>query len=316
MTPGLQHPVPRSVVTAEDGLLLVDKPAGMSSHDVVARVRRMAATKRVGHGGTLDPMATGLLVLGIGRGTKLLTYLLGHDKAYKATVRLGISTTTDDADGEVITREGCSEISPAHLEAALEPLRGEIMQRPASVSAIKVDGKRAYARVRAGEQVQLQARPITISKLQVTNPPHSAKCGDLDVVDFDIEVVCSAGTYVRSIARDLGEALGCGAHLTALRRTCSGPFKLASAASLPGMVRLIEGCSKDANPLPVLGLTESCRELFKTVVSERASDLRFGKRIPPVGVGRFAVENTDGTVVAVVESDERASRPILVLDPA
>ena len=199
------------------GLVVVDKPAGITSHDVVARVRRLAGTRKVGHAGTLDPMATGVLVVGVDRATRLLGHLTLTDKSYAATVRLGVSTTTDDAEGEVVESHPTDALTEDPVRKALAAFTGEIDQVPSAVSAIKVDGKRAYARVRDGEQVDLPARRVTVHRLEVVSI-------DLDAATVAIEVDCSSGTYIRAIARDLGTALGVGGHLTALRRTAVGPF--------------------------------------------------------------------------------------------
>ena len=210
-------------VTAS-GLVVVDKPGGMTSHDVVARVRRLAGTRKVGHAGTLDPMATGVLVLGVERATRLLGHLMLTEKAYDATVRLGVATTTDDAEGEVTASVPTAGLDEASVREAAAAFVGELEQVPSAVSAIKVDGRRAYARVRAGEEVELAPRSVTVHELVV----HDVRLGD-DVVDVDLRVRCSSGTYIRAIARDLGAALGVGGHLTALRRTAVGPYDLAVA---------------------------------------------------------------------------------------
>lgn len=258
-----------------DGLLVVDKPAGLTSHDVISRVRRLAGQKRVGHGGTLDPDATGVLVVALGRATKLLTYITGASKTYRATIRLGVNTVTEDASGDWVAAPGCQGISEAQVDAAMEAFVGDILQVPSKVSAIKVGGKRAYAWVRAGEDVELAARPVTVTRFERTSPLRSAQvtspglladssdgddgAGDgngygngaadgsdgsgtgggngnsVPVVDFDVVVDCSSGTYIRALARDLGADLGCGAHLTALRRTRVGPWTLADAVQLPDL---------------------------------------------------------------------------------
>ena len=205
---------------APHGILLVDKAADRTSHDVVARVRWLLGTKKVGHAGTLDPMATELLVLGVGQGTRLLTYLVGLGKTYQATIRLGRATTTDDREGEPLGEQiDATGLDEAEIERQLETLRGDIAQVPSAVSAIKIDGKRAYARVRAGEDVQLEARPVRVSRFEVT-----ARREDGEHLDLDAVIYCSSGTYVRALARDLGTALEVGGHLTALRRTAVGPF--------------------------------------------------------------------------------------------
>lgn len=210
------------------GILLVDKPGGMTSHDVVSRVRRLAGTRKVGHAGTLDPMATGLLVLGVDSSTRLLTYLVGLDKEYFATIRLGYATTTDDAEGEAIgTAVDTDAITAEAIAAAIVPLSGAIQQVPSSVSAIKVDGRRSYDRVRAGETVELRSRAVTVSTFEVLAIEREAHA-----LDLRVRVECTSGTYIRALARDLGAALGVGGHLTALRRTRIGPFGIESAGTL------------------------------------------------------------------------------------
>ncbi len=207
----------------DSGVVVVDKAAGMTSHDVVARVRRLAGTRKVGHAGTLDPMATGVLVVGVNRATRLLGHLMLTDKTYEATIRLGASTTTDDAEGEVTSSRPAADLADETIRSALAGFVGEIDQVPASVSAVKVAGRRAYDRVRAGEEVELAARRVRIEQIDVhgiTRDEHA------NVADVAVEVHCSTGTYIRSIARDLGEALGVGGHLVALRRTSVGPFGL------------------------------------------------------------------------------------------
>jgi len=207
------------------GILLVDKPGGMTSHDVVSRVRRLAGTRKVGHAGTLDPMATGLLILGIDSSTRLLTYVVGLDKEYYATIRLGFATTTDDREGEPIgAAVDTSGVTRSAIDAAILPLTGVISQVPSSVSAIKVDGRRAYDRVRSGEDVVLKSREVTVSAFEILD----VRGGELDV-----RVECSSGTYIRALARDLGAALGVGGYLTALRRTRIGPFAVSDAGELP-----------------------------------------------------------------------------------
>lgn len=223
-----------------DGLAVVDKAAGYTSHDVVARMRGIVRTRRVGHAGTLDPMATGVLVLGIGKATRLLGHLALTDKEYRATVRLGQRTVTDDAEGEVTETAGArpSQITREALDSAIARLTGDIMQVPAKVSAVKIDGKRSYARVREGEDVELAARPVTVSAFEVhelrevTAADTGGGSGRVPVLDLDTTVVCSSGTYIRALARDLGAALGTGGHLTALRRTRVGPYGLDAAHTL------------------------------------------------------------------------------------
>lgn len=241
------------------GLLLVDKPQGLTSHDVVARARRALGTRKVGHAGTLDPMATGLLTLGAGPATRLLTYLVGLDKTYETTIRLGAATTTDDAEGEVVSTAdpaAVGAVTDAQLAEGIRALTGEIDQRPSAVSAIKVDGKRAYDRVRAGEQVELAARRVTISAFDVLGV-RRLDTADGAAIEVDARIDCSSGTYIRALARDLGAALGIGGHLTALRRTRVGPFAVADAVSLEALAEggpsLLENPAAAASRLfPVL----------------------------------------------------------------
>jgi tRNA pseudouridine55 synthase len=254
---------------------VVDKPAGLTSHQVVARCRRLLGTRKVGHAGTLDPMATGVLLVGVNRATRLLGHLMLTRKAYTATVRLGIGTVTDDAEGEVTGRPGVLALEDAAVEAALVPLRGVIDQVPTAVSAIKVGGVRSYARVRAGEDVDLAARTVTVHRLEV----HARR--DLEVegtgcVDLDVLVECSSGTYVRALARDLGAALGTAGHLTALRRTAVGPFGLAEAVPL----------TDTTDTLPVLGLSDVVRRTFATVVldAEQEAAVRVGRALPSLAL--------------------------------
>ena len=250
------------------GILLVDKPAGLTSHDVVARTRRAFGTRKVGHAGTLDPMATGLLVIGIEGATRLLTFVVGADKTYEATIRLGQSTDTDDADGEIVARADAaawSNVSAERIAAGIADLSGAISQVPSSVSAIKVDGRRAYDRVRAGEEVVLAARDVTVSRFDVL----AERAGD-GVRDIDVVVDCSSGTYIRSLARDLGAALGVGGHLTALRRTRVGPFDLSPAVTIDAL----EGAT-------TLSPAEAAASILPSisVSADEARDLRHGKRL-------------------------------------
>src|SRR3954465_4742892 len=210
------------------GLLLVDKPGGMTSHDVVARARRVLSVRKVGHAGTLDPMATGLLILGVGAATRLLGHVGGHDKTYDATIRLGQSTVTDDGEGEMLTVASTSHLDDDAIRAALPAQTGPLQQVPSSASGVKVGGRRSYDRVRAGEAVELAPRSVTVHALEV----HRIARPTPDLVDVDVTVSCTAGTYIRAIARDAGAALGVGGHLTALRRTASGPFAIAEAAAV------------------------------------------------------------------------------------
>ena len=245
------------------GLALIDKPEGHTSHDVVARVRRMANTRRVGHAGTLDPMATGLLILGIEQATKLLTFLVGEDKTYEATIRLGAATVTDDREGDVISSADASSLTDDQITEAIKPLTGEIMQVPSSVSAIKVDGERAYAKVRGGDEVKLKARPVTVSRFDVLAIRREGQFVDLDVV-----IDCTSGTYIRALARDLGESLGVGGHLTALRRTRIGSYRVEDSKTLD-------------DALEVTSMEESARSQFACLelTEQDATDLIHGKRL-------------------------------------
>jgi tRNA pseudouridine55 synthase len=291
---------------AQDGLVVVDKPGGMTSHDVVARLRRLARTRRVGHGGTLDPMATGVLVVGVERATRLLTYVIGSEKRYVATIRLGQATVTDDAEGEVVAQASTADLTEERVRAALRTFVGEINQVPSAVSAIKVAGVRSYARVRRGEDVDLAPRPVTISHLEVTDVRMVG-----DVVDVDVDIRCSSGTYVRAVARDLGTALGVGGHLTALRRTAVGGFTLAEAASL-------EELAERANPV-TLPLEAGVERLFRRrdASVDEAKALSHGATLPAVGLtGPYAVFAPDGRVVAIVSERAGRARPDVVLAPS
>ncbi len=291
------------------GILLIDKPAGITSHDVVARTRKRAGTRKVGHAGTLDPMATGLLVLGINNSTRLLTSLVGLDKEYFATIRLGSATNTDDADGEPIevAEPGrVDALTAAAVSAALVPLTGAIRQVPSSVSAIRVDGKRAYTLAREGEIVELAARSVTVSALEILGSRREAHFYDLDV-----RVRCSSGTYIRAIARDLGAALGVGGHLTALRRSMIGPFSVADAADLESLdvaAALIAPAAIAAALFPVFALD-----------AEQAVDLGHGKRLVaerPEGLpGPVAAIAPDGRLVGLLEFTAGIGKPIVNFAP-
>ena len=285
----------------EAGLVIVDKPAGLTSHDVVARLRRILRTRKVGHAGTLDPMATGVLVCGVERGTKLLGHLTLTTKAYTATIRLGAATTTDDAEGEVVDTADASGVADASIAAGVAALTGPIDQVPSAVSAIKVDGRRAYARVRAGEAVVLAARPVTVSAFDVLE-----RRGP----DLDVAVECSSGTYVRALARDLGAALGVGGHLTALRRTRVGPFTLAHARTLPQL---------EADPALSLTLDEAVAVAFprRDADPAEAADLAHGRPLAAAGVDEIqGVFAPDGHVLALVRDRDGRARPVVVLAPA
>ncbi|MBO3084405.1 tRNA pseudouridine(55) synthase TruB [Cellulomonas fengjieae] len=302
--------------TAADGVVVVDKPAGWTSHDVVARMRRLASTRKVGHAGTLDPMATGVLVLGIGRATRLLTYIVGADKEYTATIRLGVVTTTDDAEGETLATVDASGVTRAQVEAGAAVLTGAIQQVPSAVSAIKVDGQRAYARVRAGEDVELAARPVTVSRFDVHDVRSGRTQDGSPVLDVDVTVVVSSGTYVRALARDLGAALGVGGHLTALRRTRVGGYGLDVARSLDDLGAL----PVDA-PIDVVSLADSARATFpvRDLTADEARALSYGQAIDVLdGAPRDTVAGIDpsGRLVALLEERGGRIRPALVFAPA
>ncbi|MEQ1734844.1 MAG: tRNA pseudouridine(55) synthase TruB [Rhodoglobus sp.] len=275
------------------GILLIDKPGGITSHGVVARARRLVGTRKIGHAGTLDPMATGLLVLGVNNSTRLLTWVVGLDKQYAATIRLGVSSSTDDAEGELslpATPEALEAVSDAAIAAGVAALTGAILQRPSAVSAIKVDGKRAYTRVREGEEVILDERTVTVSAFVVRGIVRGAW------VDIDVLVDCSSGTYIRALARDLGAALGVGGHLTALRRTRIGPFLVTEASTLDNerlAERMMSPADAAARLMPTIELT-----------ADEAADLTNGKRIPideSVGAGPCAAVAPDGRLVGLIE---------------
>ena len=285
-----------------DGLLVVDKPAGWTSHDVVARVRRLAGTRKVGHAGSLDPMATGVLVLGVGRATRLLGHLANTDKAYDATIRLGESTTTDDADGEIVARTDASALEEPEIRTAALEFVGEIQQIPSSVSAIKVDGRRAYQRVRQGEAVELDARPVRVARFDLHTFRWASKS-----VDIEVSVLCSSGTYLRAIARDLGARLGVGGHLTALRRTRVGPFSLDRASTLDALsesLQLIDLASAARAVFPVCQLDEEQARVvaFGTVLR--------GQTMP--AAGPVALLGPAGDLLALYEQNGPDARPVAV----
>lgn len=289
-------------MTPTDGLVVVDKPGGMTSHDVVARVRRLAGTRRVGHAGTLDPMATGVLVLGLGRATRLLGHLALTDKTYEATIRLGSTTTTDDAEGEVLAVHDVGDVAEHDITEAVSALTGELDQVPSSVSAVKVDGRRAYQRVRAGETVELAARRVSVSRFEVLAVRRLEGSVDLEVV-----VDCSTGTYIRALARDLGRALGVGGHLTALRRTRVGPYDL-------GLARTLAALEVD---LAVLPLAAAAAAAFarRDVDAAAALDVSYGRPLPGVGLGPdpVAVFGPDGAFLALMaETADGLARPVAV----
>ena len=286
----------------QSGLVIVDKPSGWTSHDVVGRMRRLAGTKKVGHAGTLDPMATGVLVLGINRATRLLGYLTHSDKEYLATIRLGQSTVTDDAEGDVIASTPAAHLDEAAVRAVLPAYTGDIQQVPSSVSAIKVDGVRSYAKVRAGGEVELKARPVTVSTFDL-----DAVRVDGEFVDLDVRVVCSSGTYIRALARDIGDDLGVGGHLTMLRRTRVGGFPLRLARTLEEL----------ENELHVIGLDDVARASFDSYdLQEReANDVRFGRALTGIDLGApraVALFDPAGEFLALYEQRGGVAKPVAV----
>jgi tRNA pseudouridine55 synthase len=293
-------------VTAPSGLVLVDKPAGMTSHDVVARIRRLAGTRKVGHAGTLDPMATGVLVVGVGKATRLLGHLTLADKQYLATIRLGQATSTDDAEGEVTATAGAAGVTDDAVRAAVAALTGPIEQVPPGVSAIKIDGQRAYKLTRDGQAPELAARPVVVHDFTV-----GAIRRESDFLDLDASVTCSSGTYVRALARDLGQALGTGGHLTALRRTRSGSYRIEDARSLDEL----------AGTFTVTPLAEAAAAAFPRLdlTEQDAGRVAHGGRLPaatlPTADGPAAVFGPDGSLIALMQEEGGRTRPLAVFVP-
>jgi tRNA pseudouridine55 synthase len=294
---------------APSGLIVVDKPGGMTSHDVVARIRRLAGTRRVGHAGTLDPLATGVLVVGVEKATRLLGYLTLTEKEYQATIRLGQATDTGDAEGTVLTpgtsARPAARLTRAEVEAAAAALTGEIQQVPPAVSAIKVAGRRAYQLAREGAPPVLPPRPVTVWSFTV----QALRPAPGDLLDVDVEVRCSSGTYIRALARDMGDALGVGGHLTRLRRTRVGPYDLSAA----------HGLDELAEQLTVLPLAEAAAAAFpvRELTEEEARSLSHGGRLPGLGAetGPVAAFGPDGTLIALVEEKDGVARPLAVFVP-
>ena len=285
--------------------MIVDKPAGMTSHDVVGRCRRLFGTRKVGHAGTLDPMATGVLVIGIERATKILGLVSGTAKSYSATIRLGRITTTDDAEGEVVQDISARAISDAEIHAGIAPMRGEISQRPSAVSAIKIGGKRAYQLAREGQQVDLAERRVRIDRFEVL-----AIRSEGDFVDVDVEVDCSSGTYIRALARDLGETLKVGGHLTALRRTRVGGYGLDHARTLEELAE---------QPVLSYTLDQACLLAFprREITAAEAEDAGHGRPLTAAGVaGVYAATDPDGRVMALLEDHGDRTKSVVVIRPA
>lgn len=345
-----------SSVLDRSGIVIVDKPAGMTSHDVVSAMRRLMRTRKVGHAGTLDPAATGVLILGIERGTKFMTHLVANTKSYDATIRLGFATTTDDAEGEPIpylrdseenssqatvrplispaTRERLSLLlsEPERIDRAREQLTGDIMQKPSSVSAIKVDGRRAYDRVRSGETVSLPPRPVTVSTLDICNVRTATIDNDgvdVTVIDLDVTVDCSSGTYIRALARDLGEILGVGGHLTALRRTRVGSFSLDDAKTLDQLrdeQSLAEQRIRDkqvTGETPRASLSYSLDQAItrsfpiRHLGDDEASAVSMGKRIPASDLKNvYAGLSADGHAIALMKNEGKIAKTVFVARPA
>jgi tRNA pseudouridine55 synthase len=286
-------------------LVVVDKPAGVTSHDVVGRCRRIFGTRKVGHAGTLDPMATGVLVVGIGRATKILGLLTATDKSYAATIRLGQTTSTEDAEGEVLQSISAREVTDDQIGRAVATLRGEIAQVPSAVSAVKVGGKRAYKLVREGQAVDLAARNVRIDRFDVLEVRRRD-----ELVDVDVEVDCSSGTYIRALARDVGVALGVGGHLIALRRTRVGRFGLGQARSLDDLAE---------QPRLSYSLDEACLQSFprRDLTDAQTEDTRHGRPLKPAGIeGAYAATAPDGQVVALLTDGPQRTKSVVVLRPA
>lgn len=285
-----------------EGIVLVDKPSGPTSHDVVAKMRKLFNTRKVGHAGTLDPMATGMLVIGVGRATRLLGFFTAHEKEYLGTVCLGVTTTTDDAQGEVLKTTSTAQITESMILEIVREFRGPIMQQPSAVSAIKIDGKRAYARVRAGEEVDIPLRNVIIHDLEILNITRNEVA---DTFEVELRVVCSAGTYIRALARDIGNKLGVGGHLTALRRTRSGVFE-----TMTPMEKLQESPQ-------YLDLSDAVRTAFPvlTLSLEDSSKARNGVRLPtPIDVesGNVGVFDSQGFAIGIFDNSDSELKPLVV----
>jgi tRNA pseudouridine55 synthase len=287
------------------GIVVVDKPAGMTSHDVVGRCRRIFSTRKVGHAGTLDPMATGVLVIGVERATKILGLLSGASKSYAATIRLGQTTSTEDAEGELLQTVSAEGVTAESIAMAMAGLRGDIKQVPSAVSAIKVDGRRAYQLAREGHVVELPARPVRIDRFEML-----AVRSHEQLVDLDVEVDCSSGTYIRALARDLGDALGVGGHLTSLRRTRVGRFELDQACALDELAE---------RPRLTQTLDEACLLVFarRDLSAEEAEATSHGRPLAAAGIdGVYAAADAHGRVIALLRDEGAATKPVVVIRPA
>ncbi len=326
---------PAPALPVGGGLLLVDKPSGCTSHDVVGRLRHVLRTRRIGHAGTLDPMATGLLVLAVDRSTKLLGHLALTDKTYLATIRLGQQTDTDDADGLVVASSPVATVTDDAIAAGVAALTGPLLQVPSSVSAIKVDGRRAYELVRAGETVELAARPVTVSRFDIAGSPRRGEGEQGGFIDLDVQVECTTGTYIRSLARDLGSALGVGGHLTRLRRDRVGPFDVRAAVdvfgidSAPAAIDLAHQPERGRGGPPRQPVTESfaaaiadalipaadaVRRAFpaRSVDPTQAEHLRHGRTIDAAGIdGTYGVFGPDGALIALAAERDGIARSVL-----
>jgi tRNA pseudouridine55 synthase len=287
------------------GLIIVDKPQGLTSHDVVARIRKLAGTRRVGHAGTLDPMATGVLVVGVEKATRLLGHLALTDKEYTGTIRLGQSTDSDDAEGALIAAVPALNVTDAELLAAVGALTGDILQVPPGVSAIKVGGQRSYRLARAGAAPELAARAVTVSEFAVDAVRRAG-----EVLDVDVRVTCSSGTYIRALARDLGAALDVGGHLTALRRTRVGPYRIGQARTLDELAERLE----------LTGLADAAAAAFprRELTQDEARLVGHGGRLRALGSGAAPVAafGPDGTLIALLTEEEGRARSLVVFEPA
>jgi tRNA pseudouridine55 synthase len=287
------------------GIVVVDKPSGMTSHDVVSRCRRIFGTRKVGHAGTLDPMATGVLVVGVERATKILGLLTATDKSYAATIRLGQTTTTEDAEGELLQTVSTAHVTDAAIESAVAALRGEISQIPSAVSAVKVGGKRAYKLAREGHAVELSPRAVRIERFDVLEVRRSG-----EFLDVDVEVDCSSGTYIRALARDVGAALGVGGHLTALRRTRVGRFGLDEARTLDALAE---------KPQLSYTLDEACLLAFprRDLTTDEAESARHGRPLEPADIdGVYAATAPNGQVISLLRDEGGGAKSVVVLRPA